>query len=243
MKILLLADIHGNFPALEAITEQLRQKGQPLDQFDQVCNCGDSTVYAPFPNECLAWLEAQHSISVRGNTDDGVIRLLRGQKLKSPKNPDKRRMYENTLAQLAPEARQTLLALEPTARLVVAGWRIGLYHGSPKDHEEFLFADTPESRFLEIAQGCGQDIVITGHSHTPYHKYLGNVHFINPGSAGRMFDGDPRAAYAVLTLEDGRIAVEHHRVAYDVEAVVRELARQGLPPIYSEMYRLGRKLN
>ena len=58
-----------------------------------------------------------------------------------------------------------------------------------------------------------------------------------------MFDGDPRAAYAVLSLEDGRIAVEHHRVAYDVEAVVRELARQGLPPIYSEMYRLGRKLN
>ena len=54
MKILLLADIHGNFPALEAITEQLRQKGQPLDQFDQICNCGDSTVYAPFPNECLA---------------------------------------------------------------------------------------------------------------------------------------------------------------------------------------------
>jgi len=41
------------------------------------------------------------------------------------------------------------------------------------------------------------------------------VELVNPGSVGMPFDGDHRAAYAVVT-ESG--AVEHRRVGYDHEA-------------------------
>ena len=215
------------------------------EQFSHVLNCGDSTVYAPFPNECLAWLRAHRAVSIRGNTDDKIIRLLKGKTFAKPSKPDKRCMYDSTLAVLDEEGRCDLLAMRKTASVELPGWRIGLFHGSPADHEEFLFSDTPDKRFAELAKNSRHNIIITGHSHSPYYKHIGGVHFINPGSAGRMFDGDPRASFAVLELgaNDDSIGVQLHRVSYDIEEVVAELKRQNLPPVYGDMFRQGRKLN
>ena len=154
-------------------------------------------------------------------------------------------MYTSTFAALDEAGRRDLLAMEKSASRTANGWRIGLFHGSPEDHEEFLFSDTPDKRFAELAKHCNHDIVLTGHSHSPYYKHIGGVHFINPGSAGRMFDGDPRASCAVLELGKSKdeIQVRHHRINYDIEKVAAELKRQNLPDIYAEMFRQGRKLN
>ena len=86
-------------------------------------------------------------------------------------------------------------------------------------------------------------MVVVGHSHSPFHRCVQGVHFINPGSAGRMFDGNPAASYAVLDLDRGRIEVSLHRCVYDIEAVARGLARHQLPALYIEMFRTGTKLN
>ncbi len=240
MNILVLSDIHGNYPALQAI--DIAVQGE---QFSHVLNSGDSTVYAPFPNECLAWLRTHGAISIRGNTDDKVIRLLKGKAFLKPSKPDKRCMYDSTFAALDEAGKQDLLAMRKTASIELPGWRIGLFHGSPEDHEEFLFSHTPDERFAELAKKSWHNIIITGHSHSPYYKHINGVHFINPGSAGRMFDGDPRAAYAILHLGKAKdsIKVELLRASYDVEAVAQELERQGLPVLYGEMFRQGRKLN
>jgi diadenosine tetraphosphatase ApaH/serine/threonine PP2A family protein phosphatase len=82
-----------------------------------------------------------------------------------------------------------------------------------------------------------------GHSHVPYYKMVDGIHFINPGSVGRMFDGDPRASFAVLRIASGKIAVKHFRIPYAVEAVVADLKNQELPDIYAKMFQDGRKLN
>ncbi|MBW1867662.1 MAG: metallophosphoesterase family protein [Deltaproteobacteria bacterium] len=82
-----------------------------------------------------------------------------------------------------------------------------------------------------------------GHSHAPYYKCVDGVHFINPGSVGRMFDGDPRASFAVLKISPGGIAVEHFRIPYTVDAVVKGLKKNRLPDIYATMFRIGKKLN
>ena len=119
---------------------------------------------------------------------------------------------------------------------------LGMYHGSPDDPDEFLFADSPEERFRELAGRHHHRIITVGHSHSPFHKQIGQVHFVNPGSVGRMFDGDPSASCAVITIAKS-IEVEHFRIPYPVETVVSELEKQQLPVIYQEMYRQGRKLN
>jgi putative phosphoesterase len=237
-RILLLSDIHANFPALAAIDRQTGASG-----YDLILNSGDSTVFAPFPNETLDWLREHHAVSILGNTDRKVLKLLHGKSFAKPKKAEKRIMYIWTAEQLTTVNRQYLASIPTRRRLNIEGWRVGLFHGSPEDDDEFLFPDTPDERYLELVPVSGCDIVIIGHSHTPFHKKTGKVHFINPGSVGRMFDGTPDGSYATLELSPGRVRVELHRCPYPVDQVIAGLRANHLPAVYEEMYRSGRKLN
>jgi putative phosphoesterase len=238
MNILLISDIHGNFPALEAVSRAVA----PL-HCTHILNCGDSLVYAPFANETIEWLRQHGAFTIRGNTDDRVIKLLKGKPFKKPSKPDKRIMYTSTAAVLTPENAAYLLELKKKKLLRLGQTSLGLFHGSPADHEEFLTNETPDKRFKELAKETACEVIITGHSHVPFHRFVGGVHFINPGSVGRMFDGCPDASFAVLALNSGGIEVSHHRCAYDVEAVVAGLADHQLPSVYAEMFRTGSKRN
>ncbi len=238
MKILLLSDIHGNAPALEAVAAQTASTA-----FDLIFNCGDSTVYAPFPNETLHWLRRHHALSILGNTDIKVLKLLEGRTFKKPRAEEKRIMYTWTADHLTPDNKNFLKELTKTLKLEIAGHTLGLFHGSPAHHNEFLFQETPINRFRALAEKSDCDIVISGHSHSPYHKKINHVHFINPGSVGRMFDGCPDGSYAVLEIVTGKVRVEHFRCSYDIGRVLAGLKKNCLPTIYGEMYRMGRKLN
>lgn len=237
-RILLVSDIHGNFPALTAIERKTRGC-----RIDIVLNCGDCVVYAPFPNETLEWLRAHHAVSILGNTDTKVLELLGGRSFTKPRKAEKRIMYEWTARELSPENRAYLAAMPRRAFLVVEGFRIGMFHGSPDNDNEFLFDDTPADRFRELAGKTDCDILVSGHSHTPYHKRINAVHFLNPGSAGRMFDGNPDSAFAVLELAPDCVLVRLFRCSYPVEELIERHRRNRLPPVYEEMYRIGRKLN
>ncbi len=237
-RILLISDIHGNFPALRAVAARA-----DLGRCDHILNCGDCTVYAPFADQVMQWLQDNGVLSIRGNTDDKVIKLLKGKNFKKPGKAEKRIMYTHTAATLGKSGKEALCRLKKKEKLRAGGKKIRIFHGSPAHHTEFLFAHTPDSRFAELADQCRADIIVTGHSHTPYHKVIQGIHFINPGSVGRMFDGDPRASYAILTLERGEVRVDLQRCEYPVEEVVDGLAAAGLPEIYALMYRQGRKLN
>ena len=239
MKILLLSDIHGNYPALEAISRQPEAK----NAVDLIFNCGDSTVYAPFPNETLDWLREHEAISILGNTDIKVLKLLAGKTINKPRKAEKRVMYSWTADHLKPANIHLLKSFTKQKKMEIAGHIIGLFHGSPEHHNEFLFRNTTSARFEELAGKCACDIIITGHSHSPYHKKINGVHFINPGSVGRMFDGSPDGSYAILELKTKRVQVRHFRCPYDIGRVISTLRSSHLPLIYDKMYRLGRKLN
>jgi putative phosphoesterase len=238
-KILVLGDIHANFPALKAIWRYVRQY-----RFDHIINTGDFTVYSTFPNETIQWfLKRKNSISILGNTDRRILRILKGKNLKRPKKEEKRVMYYWTAGILLPENVEYLKSLHRQIDLTVGNTRIGVFHGTRDDEDETLFPNSPESRFRELAKDSPFRVHIMGHSHTPYYKIVDGIHFINPGSVGRMFDGDPRAAFAILKLSSEEICVKHFRIPYPVEEVVTGLKQNRLPDIYAKMYRIGRKLN
>ena len=104
--ILLISDIHANYPALKPSTARCRDM-----HFDLILNCGDSTVYATFPNETLDWLRAHKVVSILGNTDVKMLRLLAGKKMKKPRKAEKRIMYTWTAEQLTLENREFLAAM------------------------------------------------------------------------------------------------------------------------------------
>ena len=238
-KILLLGDIHANYPALEAIIKYI----QP-DRFDRIVNTGDFTVYSTFPNETIQWFrERKRTICILGNTDRKILRILKGKKLKKPKKNEKRVMYFWTSEHLHPENIIYLKSLRKQTDITVGGFRIGIFHGTREDPDEELFPSAPESRFQQLAKDSPYQVHIMGHSHVPFYKIVDGIHFINPGSVGRMFDGDPRASFAILKISSEKIAVEHFRIPYAVEAVIADLKNQKLPDIYAKMFRLGKKLN
>ncbi len=238
-KLLLLGDIHANFPALKAIHNYIR-----LDRFDLIVNAGDFTVYSTFPNETIQWFrKRKNTICILGNTDRRILKILRGKKLKKPKRVEKRVMYTWTSENLQPENVKYLKSLPEHTDFALGPIRIGLFHGTRDDPDEELFPDAPESRFRELAKASPYHVHIMGHSHAPYHKIFDGIHFINPGSVGRMFDGDPRASFATLKVSAESLAVEHFRIPYPVKDVVKGLKNHQLPDIYAKMFRQGMKLN
>jgi len=238
-KILLLGDIHANYPALDAIIKYI----QP-DRFDWIVNTGDFTVYSTFPNETIQWFrERKRTICILGNTDRKILRILKGKKLKKPKKNEKRVMYFWTSEHLHPENITYLKSLPKQTNFTVGGFHIGIFHGTLEDPDEELGPSASESRFQQLAKDSPYQVQIMGHSHMPYYRIVDGIHFINPGSVGRMFDGDPRAAFAILKISSEKIAVEHFRIPYAVEAVIKGLKDQKLPGIYAKMFRVGKKLN
>ena len=238
-KILVLGDIHANYPALKAVLDYVRP-----ERFDRIINTGDFTVYSTFPNETIQWFrERKKTVCILGNTDRRILRILKGKKLKRPKKEEKRVMYFWTSENLVPVNVRYLKSLPKQRDFTVDNIRIGVFHGTLDDADEALFSGTPESRFRNLAKDSPYRVHIMGHSHIPYYKIVAGVHFINPGSVGRMFDGDPRTSFAILKISSGRISAEHFRIPYPVQDVIKGLKKNHLPDIYARMFRKGMKLN
>ena len=239
-EILLLGDVHANYPALKAIGDFLQ-----LERFDWIINTGDLTVYSTFPNETIEWFRnlEDRAICILGNTDRRILKLLKGKKIKKPKKKEKRVMYFWTGDTLTAKNIAFLKTLQKKSELFINGLRIGIFHGSQDDSNDQLFPSTPDSRFFQLAKKSPYHIHVMGHSHVPFHKVVAGTHFINPGSVGRMFDGDPRSSFAILKVTSGQLAVEHFRIPYPVEEVVKGLKKNKLPDIYCDMFLTGKKLN
>lgn len=224
MRILVVADIHGNRAALEAIRE-------PFD----VCLClGDVVDYGPEPGACVEWVRANATHCVRGNHDHGVAQdvVVQGvagfRYLTAVTRP-------LTVAATTPAQKRFLAGLPTSLMLTLGGKRFLLVHATPRDPmDEYA---KPEAEFwAPLVAGLGVDFVLAGHTHQPYTLGLKRTTVVNPGSVGLTRDGDPRAAYAVI--DDG--AVELKRVEYPVgetvaasDAMVGDpLARQMLADTY-----------
>ena len=74
-------------------------------------------------------------------------------------------------------------------------------------------------------------MLVFGHTHQPWVRTIENVLFVNDGSVGKPKDGEPRAAWALLTVEaDKPVQVEIRRVPYDVASMAEAIhAAEGLP--------------
>ncbi len=212
MKILLLADIHSNWPALAAIKET----------YDVCLFLGDLVDYATDPLPCIDWVRAHATAAVRGNHDHAVAQRipakhgsgLRG--LAAATRPIHWRM-------LTPPRVKYLARLPLTKRIVVDEQPFYLVHGTPRDPlDEYLLQD-PEAWRLRV-ESINADFVCVGHTHIPFHIDLGKMQVVNPGSVGQPRDGDPRCAYAVI--ENGQVSLR--RVAYDIDATLRQMSTAGV---------------
>jgi len=144
-KLLVLGDIHANWPALKAIIKYIRPK-----RFDGIINTGDFTVYSTFPNETIRWFRKQKkTLCILGNTDLRLLNILAGKKLKKPGKEEKRVMYFWTAEHLSEKNHIYLKSLPDKIELTLKKNRIGIFHGTFDDPEEILYPDAPINRFRD----------------------------------------------------------------------------------------------
>ncbi len=238
-RIGLLSDVHGNLPALAAVLKDAVGNGT-----EELWYCGDFLGYAPFPNEVVQKLREAKAVSVIGNYDLKVLAFPKQEEnWKRSKTPEKYVAFEWNYAHLAKETKAYLESLPQRIEVQVNGFTALLVHGSPDSVDEHLGSNTPETRFEELAAASQVDLIACGHSHEAFAKRVRGTWFVNPGSVGRPEGGDWRASYALLEFTGGELKVDHRRVAYDIDGVVRAVQAAGLPDSYAEVFRQGRSLD
>lgn len=216
MQILVISDLHANWPALEAVLG--------AQAFDRLIVVGDLVSYGPHPREVVDWVRNHATLTVRGNHDDALAcgSDCRCAPTSKPLATATRAVHRELLSG---EGIQFLGSLPRTASLQSAGQTLFAVHASPRNHL-YRYTLTPQASEEHVRGQVGRvqgDYVLLGHTHLPMVRSIGRRVVVNPGSVGQPRDGDPRASFAVI--ENGGVALK--RVAYDVERTVRDL--RGLP--------------
>lgn len=213
---------------------------------EQTFCLGDLVGYGPDPNGVIELIRSEGIPTIAGNYDDGTA-FARGDCGCYYADAEARRIgeasYGFTVRVLTEANKAWLRSLPRERRLEVGGRRLHLVHGSPRKINEYLQRDRDERTFRRIAESerSGADVLVFGHTHTPWFREYDGVLFVNAGSVGRPKDADTRAAYVILDLIAGRPpAVEVVRVAYDVERTATAIEAAGLPAALAAAFREGR---
>jgi predicted phosphodiesterase len=248
MRYALISDIHANLHALDAVLGEIDARGD----VDAIYHLGDLVGYSAFPNEVVARLQARAIAGIAGNYDSTVATNYKhcGCKSESVRQEELAHIsYEFTRRTVTPASKQFLgglpfsLDLRPLGGHL-AGPRLVLVHGTPTLNTLYWTEDRTDDFCLKMAAVVGLeagDAIAFGHTHKPWHRVVEGIHFINTGSVGRPKDGDQRAGYVLLTLGEGPAAVEHFRVAYDIEAATAAVRGAGLPEDFVEFLQTGGK--
>ncbi|MBV9275461.1 MAG: metallophosphoesterase family protein [Verrucomicrobia bacterium] len=221
MRIAILADIHANALALEAVVADLE-----LTQPDRVIVAGDFQNRGPFPREVTYRLYALGWALLRGNHEDYVIiqsTPVGGVDLIDSYSWQPARWTAQQVAETVPHLKSLPIAIAAEGP---DGSQVCVAHGSPRSNAEGFFPSTTPEKAKEMLGVTPPQVLCCGHTHIPLSRQIDGTFVFNVGSVGFPFDGDPRAAYGLLCWSDGRWTAELRRVEYPVADVVSALSEK-----------------
>ena len=241
MRVAVLSDIHANLHGLEAVLEAI-----DADPPDELWCLGDLVGYGPRPNEVVELVRERAQLCLVGNHDLGVLGRLDLDEFSS----DAAVVARWTRTVLLDENRAFLEGLEPQAKAE----RAELFHASPRDPVwEYVISEETALAALEMTIS---PLVLVGHSHIALSVALAHGDLsgavapegteapldearwlLNPGSVGQPRDGDPRAAWLELDLDEWRAT--YHRVPYDIEGAAAAIRAARLPDSLAERLSFG----
>lgn len=247
MKIGVIADIHGNLEALEAVLSHAR--GEGVESF--VC-LGDVVGYNANPHECVEIVRSLGCLAiVKGNHDY----YAGNDELMLSFNPMAFAAAKWTREHLTEDDREWLRNLPLTADVLLTSPPIHfiLVHGTLEHPQNWGYVlDVPSA--LSSMSFQWTQLCFCGHTHSPVtfeqtmtemlvnfspsitledgHKYLVNV-----GSVGQPRDHDNRASYGIYNVEEDTIEI--HRVEYDILSVQKKILKAGLPVRCAERLSQG----
>lgn len=259
MKLAIFSDVHGNLPALEAVLAAIDQYAP-----DKTYCLGDLVNFAPFTNEVIDLIRTRNIPTIMGNHDDGVGNRKQHFSFSgtSQKEIGAGQIAIGYTNKIINETNRLFLKGLPPYLHVSTGQDMGyidllLTHGSPRNNDEYINPDFDEDELLKMMTIFHADIMAVGHTHEAYQRILKcyqykidkNKRVINVGSVGRPTDGDWRAAYCIIEINDhsnlfdnASITIEIRRVEYDIQRTYDAILQSPIPDIYAEtLLKAGRK--
>ena len=238
----IIADIHGNLEALEAVLGC-------LPRVDRLICVGDIVGYGPNPNECIDLVRKMNIAAVSGNHEKAVVGEIDMQWFNE--NPKKAVFW--TRDNMKPENMPFLKGLPLTLEMD----DFQLVHGSLREPlEEYVSSISDAIPTFEMMT---KPLCFLGHSHKPLfigRRNDGNYNgrkllnedeifieeyekvIINVGAVGQPRDGDPRASYGIYNSKSKIFSL--HRIEYDIKKVQEKMKKAGLPQSLIDRLQRGR---
>lgn len=220
LDIALIADIHSNLEAFEAVLEK-------IGGYKILC-LGDLVGYGANPNEVIELVRDKNIKCIMGNHDYAVATGDFSEL--SPKAVIAAKWTRNVLKK---ENLDFLSTLPSTLRLEEEGKKILLAHATPQDplFGDYIHPDTDPFKFLYYATEYEEDVLCLGHLHVPYiYRRLEKL-ILNPGSVGQPRDGNTLARYAILDTENMNVKVCGTK--YNRELSAKKIIEANLPQIFA----------
>jgi len=213
MKIAIISDLHGNYEALRPLREN----------YDELWVLGDLVNYGPEPGEVVDFVRANSSVIVRGNHDHSIgydVDPRCGTRYQ--KMADVTRRYSASV--LKKDQKEFLRQLPLKLELKRQDTSFYLCHAKPSDPLYGYCPEESEEWVKELGQ-VKADVLLVGHTHTPFVRQIGNRVVVNPGSLGQPKTGKSDACYAVW--EDGSFSLKSF--PYTVAEAIRRLKALQFP--------------
>ncbi len=226
--VAVISDIHGNVAGFDAVLADLATQ-----RYDALVIAGDLIFAGPRPAESLAQVRAQNAPTIYGNTERFFVDA------DSPMANDPGVQWVRE--RIGAEGLAYIASLPFAHRVTPPGGRspeddLLIVHATPTDVNAVLITQeppqgstvltvTPEAEALAHIGGAQAELILYGHIHYASAGMVGGQRVTSIGSAGFPFDGDHRAAYALVAWDGAHWQVTNRRASYDYEAVIAELAQ------------------
>lgn len=231
MRIAILADIHGNLPALEAALADVERV-----KVDRILVAGDVVVGSPDSLACWERVKALNCPVLRGNHERYVFDMDTPRARPEWKTPQFGPV-RYAADQLGSTRRAELAALPTTLKFPDCP-ELLFVHASPRNDSDLVFPYTSDAELETMFAGATEPVILRGHNHYAGVRLLGKKKIITVGSVGLPLDGTPSVQYTLLEKRHEGWWFEQRSVAYDVDASVRRFRESGYLDTAGPMARL-----
>lgn len=224
MRVAVLADIHGNLAAAEAVMEDIERQAP-----DYIVAAGDLALRGSHPAETVDLLLDRCDALLMGNTDAYVTDMYLSGAYREPEHW-KTELLSWTRDQLGPARLTAMTKLAFSVRYSPRkGQDLFVCHANPRNLEESIEPTLDEAVVRRMLQNVDATAMAFGHLHFPYRRRVGRLVIADVASAGIPRDGDLRPAWGLFTWTPRGWRVQIRRVRYAVRKATQALTARKVP--------------
>lgn len=217
--IAIISDVHGNYPALKAVMEEIDKLG-----CSKIISLGDVVGYYCMINECIDEFRRRKVINIMGNHDAYLLGLCSCRRSSTVNEIIKKQKRIIT--------RENFEYLKESKTKIDDGVLSARHGGWNDPIDEYVQAFDFNTHDKDARIFC------SGHTHIQKIQKTTNAIYFNPGSVGQPRDNNPSAAYAIINNDD----VLLKRTKYNINEIIDEMKKNNYDDRITSCLQYGRKI-